>query len=80
MKEFYLTVDASRKNYLIISPEHGGRVHVEHDCKTDDELGEMADYSDFLAVSSLEVGAQKKRRGGVYLAGLKCQTRKQQKP
>ena len=56
MKEFYLNVDATRKNYIIISPEHDGRVHVEHDCKTDEELGEMADYSDFVAVSSLEVG------------------------
>lgn len=56
MKEFYLTVDASRKNYLIISPEHGGRAHVAHDCKTDDELGEIADYNDFVAVSSLAIG------------------------
>lgn len=56
MKEFYSTIDATRKNYLIVSPEHGGRVHIAHDCKTDDELGEVADYFDFNKISALSVG------------------------
>lgn len=56
MKEFYSSLDASRKNYLIISPEHAGRVHIAHDSKTDDEMAELAEYSDFVAVTSLAVG------------------------
>ena len=56
MNEFYCNIDATRKNYLIISPERDGRVHIEKDAKTDDELGELADYNDFVAVSSLAIG------------------------
>ena len=56
MKEFYSSLDASRKNYLIISPEHAGRVHIAHDSKTDDEIGEITDFYDCAAVTSLAVG------------------------
>ena len=54
--EFYCNVDPTRKNYLIVSPEHNGRVHIEHDCMTDDELDQIVDYSDYVAVTSLAVG------------------------
>lgn len=56
MKEFYSTLDASRKNYLIISPEQAGRVHIAHDSKTDDEIGELTDFHDCAAVTALAVG------------------------
>ena len=54
--EFYCNIDATRKNYLIISPERDGRVHIQRNAKTDDELEEVADYNDFVAVSSLGIG------------------------
>lgn len=55
MKEFYCNIDPTRKNYLIIS-EYCGYAHIEHDAKTDDELGADADYQDFVAISTLEIG------------------------
>jgi hypothetical protein len=57
MNEFYCNIDATRKNYLIISPVRGGRVHIVTDAKTDDELAEVAGYGDCNALSSLAVGA-----------------------
>ena len=57
MKEFYCTIDAARKNYLIISPERGGRVHVAHDSRTDEELDEVCpDYFDYNQMTALEIG------------------------
>ena len=54
--EVYFNIDAQRKNYLFISPEHDGRVHVQLERKTDDELGEVADYFEYNQISALSVG------------------------
>lgn len=54
--EVYFNIDAQRKNYLIVSPEHAGRVHVELSRKTDDELGEVAGFEEFNQISALAVG------------------------
>ena len=57
MNEFYCNIDATRKNYLVISPERDGRVHIMADAKTDDELAEIAGYGDYNAISALAIGA-----------------------
>lgn len=52
---FYSNIDPARKNYLVVSITDG-YARIVHDCLTDDELGEVADYYEFAAISGLEVG------------------------
>ena len=52
---FYSNIDPTRKNYLVVTSTNG-YAQIVHDCLTDDELGEVADYHEYTAISVLEVG------------------------
>lgn len=60
---FYSNIDPARKNYLVVSITNG-HARIVHDCLTDDELGEVADFYDFAAISGLEVGESCKVEDG----------------
>lgn len=56
MNEFYLNIDPTKKNFLVVTKRADGRVHIVHDCKTDEELAEICDYWAYNELSALEVG------------------------
>jgi len=56
MTEFYVNLDATKKNFLVVTKLGDGRAHIVQDCKTDDELAEICDYWEYNQLSGLEVG------------------------
>lgn len=55
MQTFYSNIDPARKNYLVVTITDG-YARIVHDNKTDDEMAELAEYSDYVAITTLAVG------------------------
>lgn len=67
MNTFYLNIDPTRKNFLVVDEPKDGRVRITQDCKTDDELADILDYWEYNDISGLEIGQSVLMDGGAYV-------------